>query len=207
MTSAGSDDSALAGAEAALRPKPALRAVELITGAAFGVIGAGGIGAMVVESIAGGGVFSPLEFGLFGVLSLISLHFLRRGVLGRPPVEWTDDELILRTSVLGIEYRIPLSDIRNVHRRGRRAPPLLEFVDGAEARHSKGLRRGLHWIWRKLRGERGMEVSGAFLGLGPGPLGEVLETKLLQWERRRMGAGRRGDAPRELPSAGDGAPL
>ena len=192
-----------------LRPTWVSRGVDLVVGLVLVVV------SLTMASIALGqagpalrvGSWSGILMGLFSGLG--GIHMLRRAMGAAPRLEWDDDALIDRTSILGGELRIPWRDIRDVTTRARDSGVQIEFEDRPSFTETMSPGRRIQFALNRLRGIRGLLINPSFLRIDHRRLGSALEQVMLESEARELRERKPGDlliTPPEGPPPDPPAP-
>ena len=115
-----------------------------------------------------------------------SLHLFRRALSRKPVLEWDEEGLTDRSSVLGDELFIPWSDIESVRPNRMNGTVRLEFVDDPAHRRGLGVGRRIQRGIHRILGISGLPISATATGVKYLQLSDVLEDRLLAYETRQL---------------------
>jgi hypothetical protein len=120
--------------------------------------------------------------------SLLSLHFLARGISEGPRLTMDADGILDRTSIVGGPLRILWADVLRVTAsRWLPGTVRLEVRDLTPLLARAGLRRRLELWIGKLLGSRTISINTPLLGISSKKLRERLDAELLRFERAQLG--------------------
>ena len=164
-----------------LRPTLGSRAIDLVVSGVMLLLA----WSMIFPLSGGTTAFSLFLAGFF---TLGGVHYLRRTVSGKPRLEWDEERLIDRTSMIGGDLEIPWSDVQEISVSKVNGGIHLHFIDHPSVDRGMGLGRRIQRVILRLRGIPGLEINPSFLSVDYRVLGATLERLLLDFELRRVTA-------------------